>query len=44
MECRMSYMTQMEVAEAIAAKKAVIIPTGATEAHGPHSRRPAPPR
>lgn len=36
MECRMSYMTQMEVAEAIAAKKAVIIPTGATEAHGPH--------
>ncbi|MCB1376859.1 MAG: creatininase family protein [Alphaproteobacteria bacterium] len=32
----MSYMTQMEVAEAIAAKKAVIIPTGATEAHGPH--------
>lgn len=27
---------QMEVADAIAARKAVIIPTGATEAHGPH--------
>ncbi len=36
MECRMSFMTQMEVAEAIGARKAVIIPTGATEAHGPH--------
>ena len=36
MECRMSFMTQMEVADAIAAKKSVIIPTGATEAHGPH--------
>ena len=36
MECRMSLMTQMEVADAIAAKKSVIIPTGATEAHGPH--------
>lgn len=35
-ECRMSFMTQMEVAEAIAAKRPVIIPTGATEAHGPH--------
>lgn len=35
-EHRMSHMTQMEVAEAIAAKKAVILPTGATEAHGPH--------
>ncbi|MEJ6785155.1 creatininase family protein [Aminobacter sp. Piv2-1] len=32
----MSFMTQMEVGEAIAAKKAVILPTGATEAHGPH--------
>lgn len=29
-------MTQMEAADAIAAKRAVIIPTGATEAHGPH--------
>ncbi len=29
-------MTQMEVADAIAAKRAVILPTGATEAHGPH--------
>lgn len=36
MECRISYMTQMEVGEAIAAKRAAIIPTGATEAHGPH--------
>jgi creatinine amidohydrolase len=36
MDCRMSHMTQMEVAEAIAAGKAVIVPTGATEAHGPH--------
>ena len=34
-KCRMSYMTQMEVGEAIATKKSVIIPTGATEAHGP---------
>lgn len=36
MEHRMSYMTQMEVGDAIAAKRAVILPTGATEAHGPH--------
>ena len=36
MEHRMSRMTQMEIAEAIAAKRAVIVPTGATEAHGPH--------
>lgn len=36
MERRMSFMTQMEVGEAIAAKRAVILPTGATEAHGPH--------
>jgi creatinine amidohydrolase len=35
-EWRMSFMTQMEIAEAIAAKRPVIIPTGATEAHGPH--------
>ena len=36
MEHRMSFMTQMEVAAAIEAGKAVIVPTGATEAHGPH--------
>jgi creatinine amidohydrolase len=36
MEYRMSNMTQMEIAEAIEAKRAVILPTGATEAHGPH--------
>ena len=36
MEHRMSRMTQMEIAEAIGAKRAVILPTGATEAHGPH--------
>lgn len=36
MERRMSFMTQMEVGDAIAARKAVILPTGATEAHGPH--------
>lgn len=35
-ERRMSYMTQMEIGKAIAAKRAVILPTGATEAHGPH--------
>lgn len=29
-------MTQMEVADSIAAGRAVIVPTGATEAHGPH--------
>lgn len=36
MERRMSFMTQMEIGESIAAKRAVILPTGATEAHGPH--------
>ena len=36
MEHRMSNMTQMEIADAIKAKRAVILPTGATEAHGPH--------
>lgn len=36
MEHRLSYMTQMEVADAIKANRAVIVPTGATEAHGPH--------
>lgn len=33
---RMSYMSQMEVGAAIARGCAVIVPTGATEAHGPH--------
>ncbi|CAN1725170.1 creatinine amidohydrolase [Hyphomicrobium sp. 1Nfss2.1] len=36
MERRLSYMTQMEAADAIAAGRSVIVPTGATEAHGPH--------
>jgi len=36
MEHRMAHMTQMEIGEAIAEKRAVIVPTGATEAHGPH--------
>jgi creatinine amidohydrolase len=36
MEHRMAHMTQMEIADAIAAKRQVILPTGATEAHGPH--------
>lgn len=36
MEHRLSWMTQMEIAEAIEAGTAVIVPTGATEAHGPH--------
>jgi creatinine amidohydrolase len=36
MERRMSNMTQMEIAEVIAERKPVILPTGATEAHGPH--------
>lgn len=36
MECRMSYMTQMEVGDAIQSKRPVIVPTGASEAHGPH--------
>lgn len=36
MEHRMAHMTQMEIAEAIAEKRTVILPTGATEAHGPH--------
>ena len=36
MERRMSSMTQMEIAKVIAARKPVILPTGATEAHGPH--------
>jgi creatinine amidohydrolase len=36
MERRMSSMTQMEITKLIAERKAVILPTGATEAHGPH--------
>lgn len=36
MEYRMSNMTQFEIAQAIADRKTVILPTGATEAHGPH--------
>ena len=36
MEYEMAYMTQMTVGEAIEQKKPVIVPTGATEAHGPH--------
>lgn len=32
----MSFMTQMEAEDAIVRKCPVIIPTGATEAHGPH--------
>lgn len=36
MEVRLAHMTQDEVARAIAAKKPVVLPTGATESHGPH--------
>jgi creatinine amidohydrolase len=36
MERAVYHMTQSEVAEVIAARKPVILPTGATEAHGPH--------
>ena len=36
MERRMSSMTQMEIAKVIGERKPVILPTGATEAHGPH--------
>ena len=32
----MSHMTQMEIAKSISEQKPVILPTGATEAHGPH--------
>lgn len=35
-EVRMELMTQNEVGEAIEQERLVIIPTGATEAHGPH--------
>ena len=36
MDRRMSHMTQMDIAGHIEAGRAVIVPTGATEAHGPH--------
>jgi creatinine amidohydrolase len=36
MERRMSNMTQMEIAKLIKERRPVILPTGATEAHGPH--------
>ena len=36
MECRTAHMTQMEIGKAIQSGKPVIVPTGATEAHGPH--------
>jgi len=36
MECRLAHMTQEEVEKAIAERRMVIVPTGATEAHGPH--------
>jgi Creatinine amidohydrolase len=36
MERRLSSMTQMEIAKIIGERKPVILPTGATEAHGPH--------
>jgi creatinine amidohydrolase len=36
MDRGMSHMTQMEIAKSISEQKPVILPTGATEAHGPH--------
>lgn len=36
MEYRTAHMTQMEIGKAIQNGKPVIVPTGATEAHGPH--------
>ncbi len=36
MEVRLAHMTCDEVREAIAAEKLVVLPTGATESHGPH--------
>ena len=36
MEYRTAYMTQMEIGQAIQNGRSVIVPTGATEAHGPH--------
>lgn len=36
MEYEIAYMTQMTIGKAIEKKRPVIVPTGATEAHGPH--------
>ena len=36
MQYRTANMTQMEISEAIESERPVIVPTGATEAHGPH--------
>ena len=36
METRMAHMTWAEISNAIGDGKMVIVPTGATEAHGPH--------
>ena len=36
MGIQMSYITQMEIGESIKNGMGVIVPTGATEAHGPH--------
>ena len=36
METRMAHMTWEEIRDAITAERMVIVPTGATEAHGPH--------
>ena len=36
MEIRMAYMTWAEIRTAIGDERMVIVPTGATEAHGPH--------
>ena len=36
MEHRLAHMTSQEVETAIADGRMVILPTGATEAHGPH--------
>ena len=36
METKMAHMTWEEIRDAIAAQRMVILPTGATEAHGPH--------
>ena len=36
MAVRLAHMTHEEAGEAIAARKLVIVPTGATESHGPH--------
>ena len=36
MNCRMAHLTQNEILKAIESQRIVILPTGATEAHGPH--------